>query len=357
MKELLTLEQSKRFLEAFCRNKNADRLFLVCGRSFGQSGLGRYLHSLQKSCSMEIICFHNFHPNPDYESVEEGVRLFQDSHCDTLVGAGGGSAIDVAKCIRLYAKDGLLTPFLAIPTTAGSGSEATSFAVVYRDGDKQSVEHPGLLPDEVLLCPDLLASLPLYQKKATVLDALCHAVESYWSVGSTKESRDMAGRAAGLILGNLEGYLDGSRSVSWQIMAAAHLAGRAINISKTTAAHAMSYKLTSMYGLPHGHAAAVCLPGVWRFMAGHLDQSSDPRGADYVRKILLSLSAMFGGSAVTDGALIFEQTLRSLHIKAPGPLSEAALDELAGSVNIQRLKNSPVRFRFQDLRNIYRDIG
>ena len=171
-------------------------IFLVCDPSLAfLDRFNRKLAALETR--FRIVRFSDFRPNPSYGSVVRGVEAFRASGADAIVAVGGGSAMDVAKCIKLYSNmppgsdylrqtvvpNGI--PFLAMPTTAGTGSEATRFAVVYRDGAKQSIADDSCIPSAVLLDPSCLETLPPYQKKSTMMDALCHAVESFWSVNST----------------------------------------------------------------------------------------------------------------------------------------------------------------------------
>ena len=191
-----------------------------------------------------------------------GVEAFKASGCDTFLAVGGGSPIDVAKCIKHYSESD--APLIAIPTTSGTGSESTHFAVVYENGNKLSVAAPNLLPDIAILEPSTLKNVPEYTRKATMLDALCHAIESHWAKKATDESRSYAEQAIALILRYKDAYLANTDEGNAGMMEAANLAGQAINISTTTAAHAMCYKITSLYGFQHGHAAAICLPEVWK---------------------------------------------------------------------------------------------
>ena len=220
-----------------------------------------------------------FTPNPLYEDVCKGIKLFNAKGCDTIIAVGGGSSIDVAKCIKLYCKmsdDRLYleqeykdtgVKLIAIPTTAGTGSESTRYAVIYYDGKKQSVTHESIIPDVAILEPKVLKTLPLYQKKCTMMDALCQGIESWWSVNSTDESKEYSKIAVESIMKWWKEYIFENTDESAQhIMNAANYAGRAICITQTTAPHAFSYKITSLYGLPHGHAVAVCLPEIWTFI-------------------------------------------------------------------------------------------
>jgi alcohol dehydrogenase class IV len=146
--------------------------------------------------------FSGFHPNPDLSDSAYGAELYRKENCDGLISIGGGSSIDTAKAVkaRLCSENdenmigGRLTlnvscPHIAVPGTAGTGSEATQTAVAYLEGSKISLNHPDLRPDGVILDASLLDSLPLYHKKSCALDALSQGIESYWSRQADNDSR------------------------------------------------------------------------------------------------------------------------------------------------------------------------
>ncbi len=207
------------------------------------------------------------------EEVEEKYReVKHNPGVDLIIAVGGGTIIDMAKIISIAYSNQcekvaeILSDrtfenrldLIFIPTTAGTGSEATSFAVVYRDKVKISIDHQSLLPTYVVLDPLLLKSLPAPVLNSTVLDALAQAIESIWARGGTKESREYAKEAIGLILANLDKESSIERLSGFQV--ASHLAGKAINISKTTLPHSISYPITSYFGVPHGIAVFLTLP-------------------------------------------------------------------------------------------------
>lgn len=323
-----------------------------------------------KDCFSPAVVFDQFTPNPLYEQVCKGVELFNGNHCDAIVAVGGGSTIDVAKCIKLYCRmdhsrnyleqdcndSGI--PLIAVPTTAGTGSESTRFAVIYYDGKKQSVTHESIVPNYAILEYSLLKSLPLYQKKCTMLDALCQGIESLWSVNSTDESMLYSKTAIQMIMEHWHGYIGNNGDEDAQyIMTAANYAGRAINISQTTAPHAMSYKLTSMYGLPHGHAVALCLPEVWMYMLEHLEKCVDPRGSEHLQFVFEWLGQIMECDSAYKALMMFRAIVNSLDIPQPQSRQrEAELDLLTNSVNSVRLKNNPVLLDPQTIRNIYDKI-
>lgn len=344
------------------------KILLVCGRSLSKTAAGRFFDKLTAETAVEIVRFSGFSPNPDYDEAVSGVKLFRSSGCDAICGAGGGSAMDTAKCIKLFARmpddtDYVLQeivpndiPLIAVPTTAGTGSETTRFAVIYYHGAKLSVTHESCIPGTVLLDSANLSSLPEHHRKCAMLDALCHAIESFWSVGSTDESRGLSRKAIGLIMDNMDGYLAGDQCSAANMLEAAFIAGQAINITATTAGHAMSYKLTSSYGLAHGHAAAVCVPVVYRFLLDNTGKCSDPRGVGYLSGILGEIPAMLGCPDKDAAVDMLSALPEKLGLAAPQYSSGDELDVLADSVNAGRLKNNPVIPDRSEIKEMYRRI-
>ncbi len=344
-------------LKSVLQKAGSKKFLLVAHSVFPYLGMEKRLSDI----GVPYVKFGGFVSNPLYEDVCEGVRLFNGEHCDTIVAVGGGSAIDVAKCIKLYCKmdptRNYLTqeysdsgiPLIALPTTAGTGSESTRYAVIYYGGKKQSITHDSIVPDCAILEPGFLRTLPLYQKKCTMLDALCQGIESWWSVNSTEESKGYSQIAVETIVKYMDTYLENtSDEATKQIMLAANYAGRAINITQTTAPHAMSYKLTSLYGLPHGHAVAVCLPQVWRYMLAHLEECVDPRGSEYLKRTLAEIPI---------SADWFEKKLDKFGMQYPKADSrERELSILTQSVNPIRLKNNPVALTEDVLRKMYERV-
>lgn len=212
------------------------------------------------------------------EDIEE--KYLEIKHCrgvDLIIAVGGGTVIDLAKIISLAysnhcesVREVLTSPSLDnqvdlffIPTTAGTGSEATSFAVVYKAKVKYSIDRPGLLPTYIILDPMLLRSLPKPVLHTTVLDALAQAIEAIWAKNSTPEAKNYAQQSIRLILDNIE-MKDSIERLS-RLQEASHLAGKAINISRTTLPHSISYPLTSHFSIPHGIAVFLTLPAAAEF--------------------------------------------------------------------------------------------
>lgn len=333
MTEKLIMNASKDYIELdeYFLNIQVKRILLVCDGSMQFLRLNQYFASLEQRLGIQVVRFTDFQPNPSYESVECGVNCFHENNCDMIAAVGGGSAIDVAKCIKLYSnmdkhenylKQQIIPnsiPFLAVPTTAGTGSEATRYAVIYYNGEKQSVADESCIPSAVLIDSSTLKTLPLYQKKATMMDALCHALESFWSVNSTDESMEYSRCAIQLILENRKGYLDNVDEANTNMLKAANIAGRAINITQTTAGHAMCYKLTSLYGIAHGHAAALCIRKLFPYMLSEDAKCIDPRGTQYLCHVFNEIAKAMGCSTANEAAEYFEQIVTGLELKIPVP--------------------------------------
>lgn len=365
--QIMTADENYRELDAYIRENGLQKILLVCGRSFSNLRISMYFSDLESRQGIKLVRFSGFQPNPRYESVVEGVALFRRENCDSIIAVGGGSAMDVAKCIKLYSNmdpnqnylKQRIVPndikLIAVPTTAGTGSEATRYAVIYYEGEKQSVTDESCIPSVVLMDASALRTLPDYQRKSAMMDALCHALESYWSVHSTEESRQYSGKALRDILKYMDGYLKNEDPANEGMLMAANTAGRAINITQTTAGHAMSYKMTGLYGISHGHAAALCVSELWPYMASHTDQCVDPRGREYFKGILEKIAVMMGCGTIEESVGKFRETCSNLALLAPVAKPEDYL-VLRTSVNPIRLKNNPVALDADVIDELYHKI-
>ena len=343
--------------------QGSKKVLLVTDSSFAFLNIKDEVEGIE----VPFVKFSDFTPNPLYEDVCKGVELFNAEECDTILAVGGGSSLDVAKCIKLYcrmSKDTLYldqeykdtgVKLIAIPTTAGTGSESTRYAVIYYDGKKQSVTHDSIIPSVAILEPKVLKTLPLYQKKCTMLDALCQGIESWWSVNSTDESKILSKEAVETIMKWWREYIfENTEESAKQIMYAANLAGQAICITQTTAPHAFSYKITSMYKLPHGHAVAICLPEIWEYMLAHMDKCIDPRGNNYLDGIFCNIAKSMSCYNSDQAIKWFRQMMVDMDLTGLVAVNrEEELKMLSTSVNPVRLKNNPVELDNLAIRNLY----
>ena len=355
-------------IDEWIKEKNLTKILLVCDASFRLMKIKDYFDELEKR--IPVIRFDHFQPNPLYESVVEGVMMFRAQGCDAIIAVGGGSAMDVAKCIKLYATqpqngessvwigqttEENMIPFLAMPTTAGTGSEATRYAVIYWNGAKQSITSKSFIPETVLIDPSCLATLPIYQKKATMCDALCHAIESFWSVNSTDESKRYSRIAIQGILDNMEGYLENTESGNAGMLMAAHEAGKAINITQTTAGHAMCYKITSLFGIAHGHATILCDRVLFPWMINNTDKCIDSRGKLYLKSTFCEIAYALGCETPEQGARKLESIFEELELVVPKS-TKKQFEELKTSVNPVRLKNHPIALDVDTIDILYHEI-
>lgn len=203
--------------------------------------------------------FHiNYKDVPSNPPIEFAESLVEKAEGSTkVVSKGGGSTIDCGK----YVSYKLGIPHRAIPTTAGTGSEVTKFAVFTRDGKKFSLEDDKLIPEEYELIPELITTLPTIHTISSGLDALSQSIESFWSPEATPKSRFFSTKAVHLITASLPGCLANPENeyLRKNMMLAANYSGRAINITRTSICHAISYSLTERQGIPHGIACAMTL--------------------------------------------------------------------------------------------------
>ncbi|MCR4660468.1 MAG: phosphonoacetaldehyde reductase [Clostridia bacterium] len=335
---------------------------LVCDKSF--DFLPTQIKKIYDMHKNNCVVFSDFESNPKYESVLAGLKLFDDNQCTLIVAIGGGSTIDVAKCIKLfYGIDGRELLFkqkpnygliskinlIALPTTAGTGSESTKHAVIYHNGVKQSICDNEIIPDAVILDSSVLRGLPIIHKKAALLDALCQACESWWSNDSNEQSVFYSELAILGIIDQWELYLSGDENAAYRILKAANYAGKAINITKTTAAHAMSYKLSSMYNIPHGIAVALCFPVVWEHMIMKADEK--------LLKVFDNISLCFHSCDSYSAISYFKHIIKEMEIVSPKSENmEEDIKILVDSVNPERLLNNPIKFDKNEIRYMYEEI-
>ena len=360
-------------LKKHLESAEPNRILFVVGRHTTEQEIGQWASGFQ------YTRFTGFSPNPKMEEVDAGVEIFRDNNCDILVAVGGGSAIDVAKAIKWKlvcdTEDGVNTEnevpkLIAAPTTAGTGSESTPFAVVYVDGVKNSLDEHFLLPDVALLCGELIMSVPAYHRDAAFMDALCQAMEAVWSKASTAESESLAVGAIEELLTHGCWYVQSLTSEKslentpnldseTQLAAAqgtlqgANRAGRAIAITRTTAPHAMSYGLTSEFGMAHGHAVALCWVPVCETHVQRAYGSSDYLG---LRHALEVISAAFDIDEPQDLPSVVAGIINTLGFERPG-ITESTAQRLATCVNVQRLSNNPVGFTSQEISDLYLQVS
>ena len=256
-----------------------QRCVIACGRHFAPTA-----KEMQEADSRIVGVFGGVEQNPQLSGIEETVRLCRERGADTVIGIGGGSSLDTAKfaaAVTLGEGEPLeyyrgersfpakrLT-IVAVPTTAGTGSEVTQVSVVSHGTEKKTINNPVFMPRAAIVDPVLSSTVPPRTTMNTGLDALAHALEGYWSRNHQPISDLMAIEAVRIILGNLvKAWRDGADMEARSNMAyAALLGGLSFALPKTAASHACSYPLSEDYHLPHGEACAFTLDSLVRINA------------------------------------------------------------------------------------------
>lgn len=325
-------------------------------RSHKYSGAETFIKKLIGSGYTE---FSDFDPNPNYNDLIKGLALINSQTFSLIIAIGGGTALDIAKMMKALAykpvnlervirgeeqitDSGI--PMLAIPTTSGTGAEATQFSVMYIEKKKYSISSAYIYPEYVYLDSTFSMSAPPYLTACTGLDAFSQAVEALWCVNATRESNSFATEAVSLVYKHLQTAVNKNTTEAKAAMqTAAYLAGKAINITRTTAPHALSYAFTSYYGIPHGHAVALSLPFFVKFNYAVTDADClDKRGADAVRQRI----ELFFKAFNTDGANVINDLLKffskiGIETSISRLISNFDRSIIIDNVNTQRLSNNP----------------
>lgn len=349
-------------LNEFTQLADCKKPFLCCGKSFMKTDAFDFL-----SNEYDLTVWSTVRPNPRYEDMLAAAELYKKNSCDYIIGAGGGSVLDSAKMIKLLVTNdvetALLKPmddndigFFAIPTTSGTGSEATRYSIFYvNDVEKHSITHSGFLPDLVLLDEAFLKTVPPYQRRCTAMDALCHAIESYWNVKSTSQSKEYAEKAIRLFVQNKNGYIANESVANRNMLLSSYFAGKAINITSTTSAHAMCYNITINCHTAHGHSVAVNLAEIWDYMNQNNSIVNDRRGREYVLKTLDELGVMLGAKNSAGGAAAFRALVDEFGLESPRA-DEKLVQGFAAGVNVDRLLNNPTTLTSADVEEIYKRV-
>ena len=256
-----------------------QRCVIACGRHFAPTA-----REMQEKDARIVGVFGGVEQNPQLSGVAETARLAREAGADAVLGVGGGSAIDTAKFAAAIALgDGEAEdyyygrkPFpaerltiIAVPTTAGTGSEVTQVSVVSNGTEKKTINNPVFMPKAAIVDPVLSSTVPPRTTMNTGLDAMAHALEGYWSKNHQPISDLMAVESVRLVLENLEtAYRDGGNMEARGNMALASLlGGLSFALPKTAGSHACSYPLSEDYHLPHGEAVAFTLDSFVRINA------------------------------------------------------------------------------------------
>ena len=301
------------------------KLFLVADPFFVKNGVAQQV--IDASGCREAEVFDGVRPDPTVELAAEGTARLREFGPDLLVALGGGSAMDLAKAMGYFGK-GSYT-LAAIPTTSGSGSEVTDFAILTHDQVKHPLVDKRLRPDLAILDGDLLQELPRNLIAESGFDVLTHALEAYVAKGSGAISDVYAREAFGSAYASLPASYAGNRSVRLKVHLAATMAGMAFSQAGLGLCHAMAHALGGLFHVPHGRLNAVLLPAI-------VSCNAHVCGKKYAE---LARSAGIGGSADTIAVRNLKNGLLRLRreLNLPETLAQAGVDPRAVWGNVDNI--------------------
>ncbi len=319
--------------------------------------------------NLEIFYFFKKNVYPDLLELKKIINFLNKIKPEIILAIGGGSVIDYAKIANLkdlssntkerillqkYNCSNNLSYLIAIPTTAGSGAEITSSAVIYINKKKFSVEGSGLSPNKFFLIPELIIDNNKKLKSASGFDAISQSIESIISVRSNKKSIFFAKKSLEFCLPNYLKFFNKPSYTNCSLMSlGAMYSGKAINITKTTAPHAVSYPFTSIYGLSHGHAVSLTLEKFIKFNFENMKYSHTTFNLEDRYKILFNI---FKAKNISE--LVKKINYLKKNSKLEDNFKKLNIDmikdysKILNGVNLKRLSNNPIKLSRNDLKNI-----
>ncbi|MBQ4617406.1 MAG: iron-containing alcohol dehydrogenase [Clostridia bacterium] len=323
------------------RREKATSLLLVTDKGIVANGLLSAVEVAATAANVSYTVFDDTEANPTVRNVEDALRRYREHRCDGILAVGGGSAMDCAKAVGarvVYPQKTVnqlggklkvrrrLPLWIAVPTTAGTGSE-TTLAAMITDPDthrKYALMSFPLIPHYAVLDATLTESLPPFLTAATGMDALTHAVEAYIGRSTTKETRALATEAVALIFRHLpRAYADGhDRTAREQMLLASYKAGVAFSKSYVGYVHALAHALGGRYGTPHGLANAVLLP--------HVLEAYGARVHKKLHALAVAASLASDDDPAQTGAKKFLEAVRALNaaMGIPETLSAIRLEDI-----------------------------
>ena len=359
-------------INTFIADKSFKKIFILCGKkSFTISGAENFINKMIVNKETKKL-----YKNSDFPVLEELIEIIKEIKNfkpDLILAIGGGAVIDYAKIANVadarsdlkelivnysYPFKKKFTKLAVIPTTAGSGAEVTSNAVIYVDSIKHSFESNLLIPDNFFLIPEFIVSAPDKIKASAGFDAIAQALESLVSKKSNDQSIDYATKSLKISINSYLSFLhDSNIKNAAEMCIAANLAGKAINISKTTAPHAVSYPFTSLFNISHGHAVGLFFEKFFKFNYDNLNKSDT--SFDLKKRFDLIFS-LFDVSNIDNFnsklSLIkkkanLEDDLTKLNIN----LNKSS-ENIINGINLLRLGNNPVKIDGKDIYDIISKI-
>lgn len=354
--------------------KSSDKVLIITDKFIGESDIITPVKNALNQSKISYIIYDKTVPNPTVENVEEAVKLFKNENCTALIGFGGGSSIDCAKGVgariarpkkQISQMEGILrilkkTPLtIAIPTTAGTGSETTVTTVI-TDGKtkhKFPISDFPLIPDVAVLDAELTKSLPKHLTATTGMDALTHAVEAYIGNSTVKSTRADAINALKLIFANLEeAYNNGDNLYAREnMLKAAFLAGRAFSKSYVGYCHAVAHSLGGKYNIPHGLANAVIIPYTLEAYGKSVYKK--------LKKIAIETGIADKSTSESDAAKMFIDKIRLMNknMDIPGKLTGIKKDDIPSLARYADKEANPLYpvpklMNAKELESLYYDV-
>ncbi len=355
-------------LSIFLKDKKFNKIFIICGKkSYAASGGKNLLEKILKKKIVNV--YYKISPYPEIAELKKIIFLLNKFAPDLIIAIGGGSVLDygkIANALKLNRniKNDIrrskfnikkkIAKLVAIPTTAGSGAEVTSTAVIYVDGIKYSIENDLIVPDYFFLIPELIIYSKKKIKASSGFDAIAQSIESIISTRSNALSLKYAKKSLDLLIKNYLPYLNKTNKInSSSMLIGANLAGKAINISRTTAPHAVSYPFTYHYGVSHGHAVALTLEKFLKFNYLNMKDSHCNFNLEKRYKIIFEKTK-------TKNIIELQNFLINLKKNANletdfsklGINLNRNISKIISDVNEKRLNNNPIKLTKQDLKFI-----
>jgi 1-propanol dehydrogenase len=317
------------------KNHSFERVCIVTDEGMVKFGLLKMLTDVLDEKHIQYHVFSEVEPDPSTEIVEKGLTHILMEKPDALIALGGGSAIDSAKAIiyycyhfkKMFFEEGYIKKpyFIAMPTTAGTGSEVTEYAVITdkKNNTKIPLTDILMMPDAAILEPKLIESVPAGATAATGMDVLTHAIESYVSTNNNPFSRCYSAKAAELVFKSLyECYAHGENleaKASMQI--ASCMAGIAFNSAGLGITHSIAHATGAQWHMPHGLANAIAMPYIVAFNGG------DER-AEYLYTRLLHAMGMHRDAGANASATLVRMILKlSTDMNIPLTLKDKGIEE------------------------------
>ena len=351
----------------YINDKSFKKIFVLCGKkSFVNSGAENLLKNISNK---EIKLFYKKSEIPILEELIEIIKDIKNFKPDLFLAIGGGAVIDYAKIANVvdirpdlaelivnytYPFKKKYTKLAVIPTTAGSGAEVTSNAVIYVDGIKHSFESELLIPDHFFLIPEFLISAPNKIKASSGFDAIAQALESLVSRKSNDKSVEYASKSLRVSVNSFISFInEPNMKNATEMSIASNLAGKAISISKTTAPHAASYPFTSLFNISHGHAVSLFFEKFFKFNYDNVDKSETSfdlkKRFDLIFNLfdVQDINGFNSKISLIKKSTNLEDDLTKFNID----IIKSSEDVLKG-INLLRLGNNPVKIDGKDILNI-----